>query len=72
VTRRSRIAWFGVTGALVGAGLLCALLLDGTAAGVLSIVTIGAGIVVAVSLVFLEIGLSEDRERAERQRRREP
>jgi hypothetical protein len=70
VTPRSRSASFGAAAALVVAGVLCALLLDGTAAGVLSILLIGIGLVLAVALVFLAIGLSEDRARAEEERRR--
>jgi hypothetical protein len=70
VTPRSRNASFGAAAALVVAGALCAVLFDGTAAGVVSILLIGVGLVLAVSLVFLAIGLSEDRERAEEERRR--
>jgi hypothetical protein len=70
VTARSRNASFGAAAVLVLAGALCAALFDGTAAGVVSILLIGVGLVLAVSLVFLAIGLSEDRERAEEERRR--
>jgi hypothetical protein len=70
VTPRSRNASFAGAGALVVAGILCAVLFDGTAAGVVSILLIGVGLVLAVSLVFLAIGLSEDRERGEEERRR--
>jgi energy-converting hydrogenase Eha subunit E len=70
VTARSRNASFGAAAALVVAGALCAALFDGTAAGVVSILLIGVGLVLAVSLVFFAIGLSEDRERAKEERRR--
>ena len=70
MTPRSRNAAVGAAAALVVAGVLCAVLFDGTAAGVVSIMLIGVGLVLAVSLVFLAIGLSEDRERAEEKRRR--
>lgn len=70
MTPRSRNAAVGAAAALVVAGVLCAVLFDGTAAGVVSIMLIGVGLVLAVSLVFLAIGLSEDRERAEEERRR--
>jgi energy-converting hydrogenase Eha subunit E len=70
MTPRSRNASFGGAAALVVAGALCAVLFDGTAAGVVSIMLIGVGLVLAVSLVFLAIGLSEDRERGEEERRR--
>jgi hypothetical protein len=70
MTPRSRNAAVGAAAALVVAGVLCAVLFDGTAAGVVSIMLIGVGLVLAVSLVFFAIGLSEDRERAEEERRR--
>jgi hypothetical protein len=70
VSPRARNASFGAAAALVVAGILCAALLDGTAAGVVSILLIGIGGVLAVALVFLAIGLSEDRERAEEAERR--
>ena len=70
MTPRTRNASFGAAAVLVVAGILCAALLDGTAAGVIAILLIGIGGVLAVALVFLLIGLSEDRERAEDEERR--
>ena len=70
MTPRTRNLSFGAAAALVVAGILCAALLDGTAAGVVSIMLIGIGGVLAVALVFLAVGLSEDRERAEEAERR--
>ena len=70
MTPRARNASFGAAAVLVVAGILCAALLDGTAAGVISILLIGIGGVLAVALVFLLIGLSEDRERAAEEKRR--
>jgi hypothetical protein len=70
MTPRERNASFGGAAVLVVAGVLCAVLFDGTAAGVVSIMLIGVGLVVAVALVFLAIGLSEDRERAQEEERR--
>jgi hypothetical protein len=70
MTPRSRNAAVGAAAALVVAGVLCAVLFDGTAAGVVSIMLIGVGLVLAVSLVFFAVGLSEDRERAEEERHR--
>jgi hypothetical protein len=64
---------FGSAAALVIAGGLCAVLVGGVAGQVLTIVLLSAGLGGAVLLVFLEVGLSEDRERArdeERRRRR--
>jgi hypothetical protein len=70
VTQRTRTASFAAAAVLIVAGVLVAALADGTAAGVIAILLIGAGGVFAVSLVFLLIGLSEDRERAEAEERR--
>jgi hypothetical protein len=64
VTRSSRIAWFGLAGALVACGVLCAVLVDGTTGKVLCLVLASTGLVGAVLLAFLEVGLSEDRERS--------
>ena len=53
-------------------GAACAALSGGETGGVLAIVLIGSGFVGLVGMAFLEVGLSEDRERAqalERERR---
>ena len=63
MTRNSRIAWFGLAGALVACGVLCAVLVGGTTGDVLCLVLASIGLVGAVLLAFLEVGLSEDRER---------
>jgi hypothetical protein len=70
VAKRTRNLSFAGAGVLVVAGFLCAALLDGTAAGVAAIALIGIGGVIAIALVFLAVGLSEDRERAEQEERR--
>jgi hypothetical protein len=70
VTARTRNASFGAAAVLIVAGILCAALLDGTTAGVVAIALIGVGGVLAVALVFLAVGLSEDRERAAEEERR--
>ena len=69
---RSRIAAFGSAAALVLAGAICAVLVDGLAGRILTTALITAGLGAVVLLVFLEIGLSEDREleRDEERRRR--
>jgi hypothetical protein len=64
VSRRSRVLSFGGAAALVVAGIVCAVVIAGGAGQLLALVLIGLGLVVAVSLVFYEVGLSEDRERA--------
>jgi hypothetical protein len=73
VAPRSRILAFGSTLTLILAGGACAAFVGGLTSQVLTIVLISAGLGGAVLLVFLEVGLSEDRERTrdeERQRRR--
>ncbi len=64
VTRRTRIASFGSAGLLVVAGAVCAAVIGGGTGQILALVLIGIGLVAITSLVFLEVGLSEDRERA--------
>lgn len=74
MTSRSRILTFGLAGALVLAGGVCAALVSGVVGEVLTIVLISAGLAGALLLVFFEVGLSEDRElerEAERRRERE-
>ena len=66
MSRRSRIVGFGFAALLVAAGGVCAVALSGLASD-LALGVLGLGVVLAVSLVFLEVGLSEDRERAREQ-----
>ena len=70
MTRRSRISAFGLAALLVVAGAVGAALFSDTAGQVIAIVLIGLGVVLATSRVFLEVGLSEDRELAREERRR--
>ena len=70
--KRERIIGFGGAGVLVVLGLAGGIGFGGTFGQVLAIVLISLGLVLAVALVFYEVGLSEDRERArEEQERRE-
>jgi hypothetical protein len=64
----ARIVCFGGAGLLVLAGALCAALVSGGTGQILALVLIGLGLVLATALVFLEIGLSEDRQRAREER----
>ncbi len=68
---RPRMLAFGSCAVLVLAGVACAVLVGGLTGEVLTIVLIAIGLGGAVLLVFLEIGLGEehDRAREERQRR---
>ena len=74
VARRSRILAYGACGLVVAAGAACAALIDGVVGQALAIALITAGLGGALLLVFYEVGLSEDRERAreEQRRRRRP
>jgi hypothetical protein len=57
---------------LVIAGAVCAAVIGGETGEILALGLIGLGFVAVTSLVFLEVGLSEDRERAREQLRRAP
>jgi uncharacterized membrane protein len=70
VSRRARIRAFGSAGLLTVAGVLCAVFVSGLTGQLLAIVLISFGLGGAVLLVFLEVGLSEDRERGREEDRR--
>lgn len=70
VSRHARIRAFGSAGLLTVAGVFCGVFVSGLTGQLLSIVLISLGLGGAVLLVFLEVGLSEDRERAREQDRR--
>jgi uncharacterized membrane protein len=61
---------FGSAAALVVAGAICAVLVGGLTGEVLAIALITLGLGAAVLLVFLEVGLSDERELAREQKRR--
>ncbi len=62
MTRGARWVGYGGAAALVVIGVLCAVLVSGGTGPVLAIAFIGVGLVAAVSMVFAEIGFSEDRD----------
>jgi hypothetical protein len=64
MTRRSRIVGFGSAALLVVLGSACAAVFSPGLGEDLALVLISLGAILAVSLVFLEVGYSEDRERA--------
>jgi hypothetical protein len=64
MTKRGRIVGYGAAALLVIAGGLSAAVAGGGLGQALALFLIGLGLVLAVSLVFYEVGLSEDRERA--------
>ena len=51
-------------------GALCGALIPGTLGGTICIAVVGIGLIAVVSLVFYDVGLSEDRERAREDLRR--
>jgi hypothetical protein len=63
MTKRTRILAFGFAAALVVAGAVAAAAVSGAFGQILAMGLIGLGFVLATSLAFLEVGLSEDRER---------
>jgi uncharacterized protein YaiL (DUF2058 family) len=69
VTKLQRIVAYGAGVLLIVAGAVCAAAIGGETGSVLATLLIGLGMVGLVGLVFMEVGLSEDRER-ERERRR--
>ncbi|HEV3034030.1 MAG TPA: hypothetical protein VGX72_04495 [Solirubrobacteraceae bacterium] len=74
MSTRARILSFGSAAMLVVAGGACAALVSGVTGEVLTIVLIAAGLGGALLLIFLEIGLDEERElarEAERKRTRQ-
>ena len=68
--RRTRIVAFGSAAGLAVAGGLCGALIDGVTGQALAIGLIAVGLGGALLLVFLEVGLSEDKERAREERAR--
>jgi hypothetical protein len=60
----TRLVAYGSAAAFVIAGALCAALTTGDPGQLVGLALIGTGAVLATGLVFLEVGLSEDRERA--------
>jgi hypothetical protein len=69
MTKRSRIVAFGLAGLLILAGAAAAVVVGGMLGQLIALVLISIGLVLATSLVFLEVGLSEDRERAREEAR---
>jgi hypothetical protein len=64
MTARKRLLWFGGSGLVVVLGILAGPLVGGITGEAIMIALVCVGAIAIVSLVFLEVGLSEDRERA--------
>jgi hypothetical protein len=71
VAHRPRVLAFGSAAALVVAGSVCAALVSGLTGEVLAIALITLGLGAVVLLIFLEVGLSEERELAREEKRRQ-
>lgn len=72
MTKRTRIITYGASAALVLAGGVSAAVVAGVTGQVLAMAMIGSGLVILTGLVFMEVGLSEDRDREKEQLRRVP
>jgi hypothetical protein len=70
VAPRPRVLAFGSAAALVVAGSICAVLVGGLTGEVLAIALITIGLGAIVLLMFLEVGLSEERELAREEKLR--
>jgi hypothetical protein len=70
VAPRPRVLAFGSAAALVVAGSICAVLVGGLTGEVLAIALITLGLGAVVLLMFLEVGLSEERELTREEERR--
>ncbi len=71
MTRNRRILAYGLAGLLVVIGVACGLVIGGEAGGLLATVLGGLGLVAITGLIFMEVGLSEDREREREARAQE-
>ena len=71
MTVRERIVAYGLALLLMMAGAVCVATVGGETGEVLALVLIGLGFVGITGLVFLEVGLSEDRERERASRARQ-
>lgn len=60
----ARAVRYGVAVALVIIGILCGAAIPGTTGGTICTAVVGTGLVGVVSLVFYDVGLTEDRDRA--------
>ena len=71
VSRQTRTLRYGVSIAVALVGVACGALIPGTAGGTAATVLVGIGLVGVISLIFYEVGLTEDRDRERTARRRQ-
>jgi hypothetical protein len=70
LSKRSRIVGFGSAGLLVIAGIACAFAFSGGLGQNLAFALVALGLIEGTALVFYEVGLTEDRDRAREERAR--
>ncbi|MFZ0043258.1 MAG: hypothetical protein WAK93_18260 [Solirubrobacteraceae bacterium] len=70
MTRRDRKIRYGAAVALVLIGVVCGASIPGTLGGTLASAFVGLGLIGIVSLIFYEVGLTEDRDRERTDRNR--
>ena len=63
MSRQTRTLRYGASIAVALVGVACGALIPGTAGGTAATVLVGIGLVGVVSLLFYEVGLTEDRDR---------
>ena len=64
----ARAMRYGIAIAVVVVGILCGAIIPGTLGGTICTAIVGIGLVAVISLVFYDVGLTEDRDRAQRRR----
>ncbi len=71
MTARGRIFTYGPAALAVVVGVVCGAVIQGETGGLLATILGGLGLVAITGLIFMEVGLSEDRERERETRARE-
>jgi uncharacterized membrane protein YgcG len=71
LTPSARGLRYAVAIVIVVIGILCGAIIPGTLGGTICTAVVGIGLVAVVSLVFYDVGLSEDRDRARQEKRME-
>jgi hypothetical protein len=72
VSRRARLKAYGSAALAAVAGSVCAAVAGSLALQAIGYTALGLGLGAIVLLIFYEVGLSEDRERAAEEKRRRP
>ena len=67
MSRRARISSYGSVGVVMVIGVLCRVIVGSFVGEIIALTLLSLGAGAILVLVFIEVGLSEDRERAERE-----